>query len=61
MQIFHAMKRTDFCKNPQMALKPNMILAVARSESVRRPEKRGEEDGEGSLSVLFAADVCNPG
>lgn len=60
MQIFHAMKRTDFCKNPQVVLKPNMILEVPQSKSSRSPEKRGEEDREGSLSVLFAANIWNP-
>lgn len=45
------MKRTDFCKNPEVVLKPNMILEVPQSKSSRSPEKRGEEDREGSPSL----------
>lgn len=50
MQIFHAMKRADFCKKPQMVLQPNVILEVAQSKSIESPERSGEEeDGEGSM------------
>lgn len=35
------MKRTDFCGNPQTALRQNVILEVAQSESVGAPEEGG--------------------
>lgn len=53
MQIFHAMKRADFCKKPQMVLQPNMILEVAQSKSTGCPDRsREEEDGEGSVTLV---------
>lgn len=60
MQIFHTPKRTHFCRDPQAALKQSVIFQAAQSEAVGSPGKRGEEDREGSPSVLLLQTCAIP-
>lgn len=61
MQIFHAMKRADFCKNPQMALKPNMNLEVAQSKSFRAAGRRGRRTGRAPCPCCVLHTWVTPG